>query len=175
MGLDITKKVFGGVVIEIGPWVGDTPPTYPTDYFDPGDVKKFTEALKTEKIEDFTWYTGEKTLMVQDVVSKGYEITMELGQIDQNALSIAYMGTTVGSNEIQPLTQPLGVFAVKVTPKYPRGENWVRHYWKVSLLMTGSLDLISDKYMSLTLSGSGLIDNTYHYSNPYFSVVLATE
>lgn len=175
MGLDITKKTFGGVVVEIGPWDEDTPPVYPTDYFDPGDVKKFTETVKTEKLEDYTWYTGEKTLMVQDVVSKGYEITIELGQIDQNSLAIAYMGTAVGSNEIQPLTQPLGVYAVKVTPKYPRGENWIRHFWKVALVLNGSLDLISDKYMSLTLQGSGLIDTTYHSSNPYFSLTLATE
>lgn len=173
-GLDLTKKTFGGVVVEIGAWDDDTPPVYPTDYTDKGDVKKFTFTPKITTIEDNTWYTGEQTLMVQDVVSKGYEITIELGQIDDDSVAIAYMGTVSG-NEILPFTKPLGNYAVKVTTKYPRGDNVILHFWKVALVMNGSQDLIADKYMSLTLQGTGLIDVTNNPTNPYFSRVKVTE
>lgn len=172
-GLDITKKVYGGGYLLIGEWDTelDTPPAYPTDYFDPGDVKKVSETIKTETIEDTTWYNGTRSKLVTDVIEVGYELDIELGQVDQDILAIALMGEKIGENEIYPLTKPLGVYAIKFVPRYPRGQKWDRHFWKCNLVLSGARDLISDKYQSIVLKATGLIDDANHATNPWFGTI----
>ena len=152
----------------------DTPPSYPADYFDPGDVKKLQEKITIQTIEDKTWSNGTQSKLVTDVVEVGYDLTIDLGQINQDILTIAHMGTAVGENEIQPLTKPLGIYAIKWTPKYPRGEKWHEHFWKCNLVMSGTVDKITGTYQTITLAASGLIDLENHPMNPWFQEIKET-
>lgn len=157
--------------IEVGEWSGDTPPTYPGDFTDVGNVTEFTMAV-TEEIKDhFATRSGTRLKDKSVILETGYDLGLTLDEKSLYNLAMFLKGTIAG-NVIHANTQLQKEYALKFTSDNAEGINEVWDLWKLKLSPNGTMSLISDEWAEMSFDGKGLADLTNHASSPYFDVTL---
>lgn len=161
----------GRGLVEIGEWDGTTPPAYPAEFTDVGNVTDFTVTVTEETKEHFTTRSGTRLLDKTVIIESGFDLSITLDEKSLFNLAMFLKGTVVG-NVISANTNLSKEYAIRFTSDNAEGLNEVWALWRVTLAPDGSISLISDEWAEMGFSGSGLADLTNHPTSPYFDVTV---
>lgn len=158
-------------ICSIGEWDGTTPPTSWTDL---GNCPKLEIEVTEEVLDHFSYRTGAKTKDKTVILEAGYSISFDLDEISVANLKLYLKGTLTGQNIIHANKALTKEYALKFIGDSPAGyrEKW--EFWKCKVSPDGSLSLISDEWMKMSLKGTGLADVANHPTHEYFDVTLGT-
>jgi hypothetical protein len=78
-------------------------------------------------------------------------------------------------NQLQSLNQTKVEGSIHIVSDNPAGVNYDIEIWRASLIPTGSVNFISDDWMSLSFETEVLKDETGHPNSPYMDINIAAE
>jgi len=176
MAYSVTEYPLGGGIVYIGPWDGTTPPDDGDwlasaggfdadygDYVDLGAVPAISVAMIAEILEHWQIRNGVQGKDAQDVTQVGETWKFTCDQVNQDTLSMFFLGTKSGSNIVLHLTAPTQEFGLKVVPDYTRGQKWIHEAWRGQLKPTGDFNIFTAKeYGKVDFEFSLLDDTTNH-------------
>jgi len=170
---DTQLYALGKGIVYIATWSSDAGPTDPTDYADLGNCTSFEVTPAVDKLDHFSSRGGARFKDKTVVIEKRYTITFDLDELAAANLNRFFLGTQA-LGVISAFENPDSEYAVKFVSDNPAGKNFTFRFWKVTLTPNGSLQLITDEWMSMSFTGEGLSDTVNHSSSPLFTVTYTT-
>jgi len=164
----------GKGILYIAEWSGITPPSAGA-YTDIGNCPSLEVEPKQERKPHYSSRTGLKMKDLNPVVQTEYAINFDLDEFAAVNLNRFFAGTySSATGIIAALTNSDKEYALKFVSDNPIGPNQTYSFWRVTLMPSGSLQLIGDDYMAMSFSGEGLADIANHASTPYFDIKTVT-
>jgi hypothetical protein len=155
----------GDVAADVGGWT-DATGSFNSDYgdfLDLGAVPDVKCTITLDIAEHYTNRDGPDLKDAQDPVKVGETWKIQCDQLNQQTLSMFFLGEKIGNNTVYHLTNASQEFAVKVVPRYTRGEKWTHHLHRAVLKPTGDSAFFTRKeYGSMQFELEGLADSANH-------------
>jgi hypothetical protein len=122
------------------------------DAVDLGNVSKITLTPSFDTLDHFSSRSGVKSLDKQVVVSKKLEIALTLDEWSESNVRLAILGSATGTINIFALAEREGELIITGTNEV--GQKYVWTLPSVSFKPSGSLDLISDEWATMEITGT---------------------
>ena len=165
-----TLYTLGRGVVSLAAWTGTTPPATLNDV---GNSPRFECEVTEETLDHYSSRSGTRTKDKKVVLETGYNLNFDLDEFSVQNLTM-YLKGSVSGNVISANTQLDKEYSVKFVSDNPAGPNETWEFHRCKLTPGGSLNLISDEWSLMSITGEGLADTTNNPTSPYFTVTFAT-
>lgn len=173
MAYNPAQYYVGGGPVLLAAWDDALGPVYPADFSEIGSVQNFDMEPKVDKIEHETPRDGILTKDDEAVIKTGGTLKLTCDQINQDTLAMFFLGTKVGTNEVELLTNTSQYFSVYFRCKNVKGELWDLYLYKCSVTPSGSYKAIAGKeYNKLELTLELLSDGANHPTGSPFGKLI---
>jgi hypothetical protein len=184
MAYSVQQLTLGGGIFYLAPRSGDIEPdvggwtdetgSFNLDYGDFNDlgaVPDVKASVKVDVAEHYTNRDGPDVKDAQDPVQTGLTWKISCDQLNQDTLAMFFLGAKSGARTVYHLTNPMQEFALKVVPRYTRGEKWTHHMHRGVLKPTGDASFFTRKeYGKLDFEIEALADYANHSNDAGDSV-----
>jgi hypothetical protein len=126
-----------------------------------------------ETLDHYSSRSGTRTKDKKVVLETGYNLNFDLDEFSVQNLTM-YLKGSVSGNVISANTQLDKEYSVKFVSDNPAGPNETWEFHRCKLTPGGSLNLISDEWSLMSITGEGLADTANNPTSPYFTVTFAT-
>jgi len=170
------EYILGGGFVQIAPWDGETPPEE-ADWYDLGAVPDVTATVTSEVAEHFVYFIGGMKMKdKQQATMVGLNLKFTADQINQDTLTLFFMGEKDGTDAVNLLLAPLQEFAIRVLPEWSSTEKrWQTYLRRGTIKPDGDFDMFpKDKYGAVSFQFDALIDYANNPTNPWGTATLAT-
>jgi hypothetical protein len=165
-----TLYTLGRGVVSLAEWSGTSPPGSLNDV---GNSPRFECEVTEETLDHYSSRSGTRTKDKKVVLETGYNLNFDLDEFSVQNLTM-YLKGSVSGNVISANTQLDKEYSVKFVSDNPAGPNETWEFHRCKLTPGGSLNLISDEWSLMSITGEGLADTANNPTSPYFTVTFAT-
>lgn len=165
-----TLYTLGRGIVSLAAWSGTSPPGSLNDV---GNSPRFEVEVTEETLDHYSSRSGTRTKDKKVVLETGYTLNFDLDEFSVQNLTM-YLKGSVSGNVISANTQLDKEYSVQFVSDNPAGPNETWEFHRCKLTPGGSLNLISDEWSLMSITGEGLADTTNNPTSPYFTVTFAT-
>jgi len=162
MAYNPAQYYVGGGIFKLAEWDGTTPPDI-GELAELGAVSSMELSPAIDKIEHETSRLGISAKDDEAVVKTGASMKIVVDQINQDVLSMFFLGDKVDTDEVELFTNTSQYYAVYFTCANTKGELWDFYVYKCSVTPSGAYKAISGKeYNTVELTLELLSDAVNH-------------
>lgn len=166
-----TLYTLGRGVLSIGEWSGTNPPGSLTDV---GNCPKMEVEVTEEKLNHFSSRTGLRQKDKSVVLETGFTLNFDLDEISVLNLQTYLKARLSGSNVLLANMVTGMEHQIKFVSDNSVGPNETWDFWRLELSPNGAFSLIGEEWSTLSFTGEGLSDITYHSTSTFFTVTFGT-
>jgi|GEM_PF-893389 len=173
----------GRGIMYVGPWVGTTPPTYPTayeagslgDFVDIGNAPSFEIEPATENRPHYSSREGINLKDLNPITTLEYSLNFTLDEVAASNLNMFLLGTLdEATRTIAGMQGADKEYAIIFVSNNPIGPQSIAFFRRTTIKPNGPMQLIGDEYLTMSYLAEGLADTANHASSPYFDYKMIT-